>query len=70
MITLIKVGEVYPLHFVATIPGSFMVIGLIFALFSYINPQTYKSQEGFTMTLSLLAYYLFSRAPSLFMASV
>ncbi|MBO4729267.1 MAG: hypothetical protein J5631_12645 [Spirochaetaceae bacterium] len=37
VITLFKVGEVYPLHFLATIPGTLIVLGLIFALFSYIN---------------------------------
>lgn len=37
VITIFKTGEVYPLHFLATIPGTLIVLGLIFALFSYIN---------------------------------
>ncbi len=37
VITIFKVGEVYPLHFLATIPGTLIVLGLIFALFSFIN---------------------------------
>lgn len=37
VIALFKIGEFYPLHFVASIPGTLIILGLIFALFSYIN---------------------------------
>ena len=37
VVTIFKVSELYPLHFLATIPGTLIVLGFIFALFSYFN---------------------------------
>jgi len=37
VITIFKIGEFHPFYFFATIPGTLIVLGLIFALFSYIN---------------------------------